>query len=116
MSEDDAWSPANPDGDLVPILEASLAAAKQQHPSGKDDTFTEPEAYASAPVDGALTNADRCDEDCPQAALYRLQLRSMVIEFCAHHHAKHFPVMERQGWRIIGTNDSLAASLSQEGM
>ena len=101
--------PNNPNGDLVPILEASVEAAKERHPSGKDDTFTAAQPALGLP--DVITHADRCDNDCSAAALYRLQLREMTLEFCHHHYGKHFPEMRTSGWTVTGKNGSLHTEL-----
>lgn len=100
--------PADPDGDMTPILEASVEAAKERHPSGKDIGTGAHEAIEGAVVGEVLVAADRCDNDCPAAALYRLALREMRLDFCGHHQRKHFPEMEKWGWTIIGRNPELA--------
>lgn len=98
--------PTEPYGDMVPILEASVEAAKERHPSA--DTFTPAPALGLPDV---LTAVDRCDNDCSAAALYRLQLREMTLEFCHHHYGKHFPEMRTWGWTVTGKNASLHAEL-----
>jgi hypothetical protein len=98
-SDPDAY-PNDPNGSLVPILEASVEAAKQRHPSASGDT-----------PGVVLTGADRCDEGCGAGALYRLRLRAMELDFCHHHKAKYFPEMEAWGWVVIGMNPSLHAEL-----
>jgi hypothetical protein len=105
--DSNAW-PNNPTGDMVPILEASVEAAKERHPSGKGEAMP---SYRSDGFADVLTAVDRCDEGCSAAALYRLQLREMTLEFCHHHHAKHFPGMEPWGWKVTGMNASLHAEL-----
>lgn len=103
----DAW-PNDPNGSLVPILEASVEAAKERHPSNSGDT-----------PGVVLTGADRCD-GCSQQALYRVVKQSVglpllsethTIDFCRHHHGKHFPEMEKTGWTVVGTNPTLHAEL-----
>lgn len=104
--------PQDPDGDMTPILEASMEAyeaARERHPSGAE--------VPPVPVDvvdtvrEALTSADRCDNDCSAGALYRVKLREMVLDFCHHHHHKHFPTMEPWGWKVVGENEGLLEEL-----
>jgi hypothetical protein len=100
-----AW-PNDPTGDMVPILEASVEAAKQRHPSG----------LAKPPAD-MLTSEERCD-GCPAAAAYRYKRkeRSSVLQFCLHHHNKNFSPMVAQGWAVIGGNPVILAALGQEAL
>jgi hypothetical protein len=111
-SNSGVW-PEDPYGDMAPILEASVEAAKERHPSGKEIGTGAHEAIEEE-IHGApdvLSQADRCDNDCTAEALYRLQLRDMTLEFCHHHHAKHFPAMSPWGWKVVGRNASLHAEL-----
>lgn len=91
--------PSNPTGDMVPILEASVAveAAKVRHPSSV-----------------TLTAADRCDA-CGAQAAYRVvrpdpaRLMAGVpdnptLDFCNHHWRKLFPAMLDEGWVVVGGN------------
>lgn len=105
MNSADAWHPSNnPEGDMVPVLEASVEAAKQRHPSGKDVvTVTPPPAEAT--VLATLNAADRCDTGCGAAALYRVSAGLHVLDYCHHHHNKLFPNMP--GWSVVGKNQSL---------
>lgn len=102
-----AW-PNDPNGSLIPVLEASVEAAKQRHPS------------ASGPIPGMiLTTADRCDR-CGAAAVYRVSKKQRAdivigadtfLDFCMHHWRKSFPAMADNGWKVIGANPELAASM-----
>lgn len=88
--------PTDPDGDMVPILRASVEEAKMRHPSGSEKS------------QGVLLVAtDRCDA-CPAAAAYRVMHRSppdwRVLDFCVHHWKKNFPRMVDQGWVVVGGN------------
>ncbi len=91
-----ATYPADPTGDMAPILQASVEAAKMRHPSGKETTMTSP----------TLTAADRCDvKECPAAAAYRVRkLLAGDLDFCAHHWRKNFPGMVDKGWVTVGGN------------
>lgn len=119
MNSADAWHPANawpndPNGSLVPVLEASIDAAKQRHPSASGDG-----------PGVVLTAADRCDAGCGGGALYRVEKDNWIhpegyaqpyinvsaFEFCHHHHHKFFPKLEEQGYRIAGQNPTLVAEL-----
>ncbi|MFF5973638.1 hypothetical protein ACFY7C_19135 [Streptomyces sp. NPDC012769] len=94
--------PADPRGDMTPILQASIEAAKGRHPSGKEK-----------PVSVVLTAADRCD-GCGAAAGYRVAKRipgcevevvsNSLLDFCVHHWRKNFPKMVDRGWIVIGVN------------
>lgn len=88
--------PADPRGDMVPILEASVEAAKQRHPSG------------SSSAQGVTLNAtDRCD-GCGAGAVYRVSRNGgALFDFCGHHWRKHFPKMVDEGWVIAGVNPDL---------
>ena len=99
--------PTDPYGDMVPILEASIEAAKSRHPSGKAIPMEATEELTEPSPLIVLTPADRCDNECPAGAAYRLALREMRLEFCGHHHRKHFPEMEKWGWVVIGTNPDI---------
>lgn len=92
------------------MKEADVEAAKERHPSGKEGAPPAPVDVVDA-VREPLTAADRCDNDCSAGALYRLKLRDMVLDFCHHHHHKHFPTMEPWGWKIVGENAGLYAEL-----
>lgn len=116
--------PNDPNGDMTPILRASIEEAKTRHPSGKVKGFTvvaqhEPtldETFSSHPSGNQLTAADRCDS-CIAAAVYRVAMadRTLALDYCLHHWRKHFPVMSAQGWGIIGANAELAAAIGGEG-
>src|SRR5688572_9210476 len=101
--------PADPQGDMAPILEASVEAAKKRHPSGN----------ASSPG-VILTAVDRCD-GCGAGAVYRVTNRKVIdhlgvlgktytLDFCGHHWRKNFPGMVDQGWVVIGGNPDLLTS------
>jgi hypothetical protein len=131
--------PEDPYGDMVPILKASIEAAKARHPSGKTkepdmvsewvagQTVGESEPVTDeAPVyANILTAADRCDH-CGAAAVYRVMRADLAInddlkrsgnptlDFCLHHQRKHFPGMLANGWTIVGTNAELAAAMGGE--
>jgi hypothetical protein len=95
--------PADPFGDMTPILQASVEAAMQRHPSTSGD------------IPGvALTAADRCDE-CSAAAAYRVRHRTKQweLDFCMHHWRKHFPGMLRFGWAVVGGNPDLLSELGE---
>jgi len=91
--------PADPHGDMVPILSASIEAAKLRHPSGK--------GVPVEPVVAGLTKADRCD-GCGAQAHYRVGKGTEVgdLDFCAHHFREHYPRMVDQGWFIIFASPS----------
>lgn len=101
MSAEREWSKQNPDGDLTPVLERSIAAAKRRHPSGR---------VAATPM--ALTAADRCDA-CPAAAQYRVtrvpesleQIEAgtptAVLDFCGHHFATNALSLSETGWLAV---------------
>lgn len=97
-SKDWTW-PAKPDGDMAPILEASIEAeqAKERHPSGED---------VSAITGIVLTAADRCDTGCGAAAVYRVSAGLNPLDYCGHHWRKFKPSMT--GWKVIGVNAELA--------
>jgi len=82
------WSADNPDGDMAPILERSIAAAVARHPSGK------------ATVMETLTLADRCD-GCSAAAMYRLRKRDQVLDMCGHHWKDNAYSLYQSGWIIV---------------
>ncbi|MFE6846585.1 hypothetical protein [Streptomyces sp. NPDC057686] len=81
----DAWSPGNPDGDMVPLLQASIEDAKRRHPSGK--------------IRIILTQADRCDK-CGAPAAYRLQKPPHLLDMCGHHWRENATAMFQQGWIV----------------
>lgn len=96
--------PADPDGDLTPILEASITAleakmdAMARHPS------------AGGPSPGAhLTSVDRCDS-CNAAAAYRVNKNALTLDLCVHHFRKNFPLMAETGWVVIGGNPDIVAA------
>lgn len=104
MNSADAWHDSNvwphkPDGDMAPILQASVqveqerrAAAIARHPSGKGLTMP------------TLTVHDRCD-GCGAQALYRVAdtsgPESKTLDFCGHHHRKHSPALLKKGWTVL---------------
>jgi hypothetical protein len=99
----DAW-PNDPNGSLIPILEASVEEAKKRHPSASGDGPGE-----------VLTAADRCDAGCGAGALFRMR-RALngvvrVLDFCHHHKRKLGPNLEAGGWTISGQNPTLMAEL-----
>jgi hypothetical protein len=103
-----AW-PADPRGDMEPILRASVEAAKMRHPSG------------DGPTGATLTTADRCDS-CGASAGYRVAKRvpgcqeavvaNSLLDFCVHHWRKHFPAMVDRGWVVIGGNPDVIGAHS----
>lgn len=95
--------PDDPNGSMIPILEASMEEAKKRHPSSRP----------GGP--GVLLNAaDRCDR-CSAAAAYIVHREDIGdLMFCLHHWRKHFPSMSPQGWVVVGGNPSLFAELQQE--
>lgn len=92
------WSEKNPNGDMVPVLERSIAACRSRHPAGK-----------ALPT---LTRADRCDA-CPAAAQYRVtrvpesleQIEAgtptAVLDFCGHHFATNALSLSETGWLAV---------------
>lgn len=114
-----SW-PADPNGSLVPILEASVEAAKARHPSGKEIGTTMHESIEQTlPDSGVLTAADRCDAACGAAAVYQVTSPDIGpasgLLYCLHHWRKHFPKMSEKGWKVTGANPELAAALGGEG-
>lgn len=106
MNSSDAWHESNvwpndPNGSLVPVLEASVEAAKQRHPSGK---------APGEPATDTLTAADRCD-GCGAGALYRLARGMKRLLFCHHHYGKHLPKLAEDGWGVDGVNTDLMEAL-----
>jgi hypothetical protein len=99
-----AW-PNDPNGSLVPILEASLEASVARHPSASGDT----------PGD-VLTAADRCDR-CNAAAGYRVRsgVTTTVLDFCVHHWRRYFPAMAENGWVVVGANPDISAMVQESG-
>jgi len=102
----DIW-PADPDGDMTPILELSVdlvntmkEAAMARHPSGG--------GFTPAPI---LKASDRCDR-CGAAAMYRVWREDIGdLDYCQHHWTKYMPAMADQGWRVVGTNPDLINEL-----
>lgn len=94
--------PADPRGDMAPILQASVEAAMARHPSG---------GGASGIL---LTAADRCDS-CGAGAAYRVCHKGgyeQVLDFCVHHWRKNFPSMVDKGWVVVGCNPDVLGSSS----
>lgn len=91
--------PADPQGDMTPILNASIEAAKLRHPSGKE--------VPVEPVVAGLTKADRCD-GCGAQAHYRVGKGEDAIDLnlCTHHFRKHYPKMVDEDWFIIFASPS----------
>jgi hypothetical protein len=108
--------PADPDGDMVPILERSVEAAKQRHPSAQSAPPLGPVVIGQAVM---LDKLDRCDH-CGSEAVYRvaksLDTDPMSLDFCLHHWRKNFPPMVSQGWATVGGNPSLLAEMGQEAL
>jgi hypothetical protein len=97
--------------ELVQIMkEADMEAAMDRHPSGKEMAPPAPVDVVDTVREG-LTARDRCDDACSAAALYRIRLDAMTLEFCHHHHNKHFPRLEPSGWQIVGENTGLYEEL-----
>lgn len=102
MSE---W-PTDPNGDMVPVLEQSIEAAKQRHPSGVEIIGV---------TNIVLTAADRCDAECPAAALHRVEYKPAgldhhtpaQLDFCGHHFRQSWPSLEATSWVVIGVNPDL---------
>lgn len=98
--------PQDPDGDMVPVLEQSIEAAKARHPSGAE----------LPPAPSIVLNAlDRCDS-CGGPAVYRVgfrmdtpELQQPTLDFCGHHWRKSFPAMVDVGWQVTGTNPELVS-------
>ncbi|MGW0682940.1 DUF7455 domain-containing protein [Streptomyces sp. NPDC002754] len=114
MNSADAWHesndvwPHNPDGDMSPILQASVqvekerrAAAIARHPSGKGIPMP------------TLTAHDRCD-GCGAAALYRVadvsSQASKTLDFCGHHYRKHSPNLLKKGWTTLVQPEGVVSS------
>lgn len=98
-----SW-PSDPDGDMTPVLEQSIEAAKQRHPSGVEIVGV---------TNLVLNLLDRCDS-CGAAAVYRVgaqmatpELHQPTLDFCGHHWRKNFPKMALTGWLVTGTNPAL---------
>lgn len=112
MNSADAWHESNapawpddPNGSMLPILEASIEAAKARHPSAQSPPVAPPDAIV-------LTAADRCDAACSAAALYRTAKGNRYLDFCRHHLFRYFPKMSNeQGWKVVGSNPELFAEL-----
>lgn len=94
-------------------MSQELEAAKQRHPSGK--VVTDIPVPPDGVVFAVLNAADRCDQGCSAAALYRVAKAASELDFCHHHHAKFFPGMEATGWSVVGTNPSLMEELYGSG-
>lgn len=100
-SNSGVW-PADPDGSMLPVLEASIEAetAKQRHPSASGDT-----------PGIVLTHSDRCDQGCGAGALYRLRhdVGGYELDLCHHHKNANAPKM--LAWTVVGQNPILMAEL-----
>ncbi|WP_406530719.1 hypothetical protein [Streptomyces sp. I8-5] len=82
--------PQDPDGDMTPILEQSIEAAKERHPSG-----------TAIPVGLYLTAHDRCD-NCSAAAQFRVhRIGGLELDFCGHHWQKHHVALYSGGWFVV---------------
>lgn len=85
-------------GDMEPILAASVEAAKARHPSGA----TIGRQVQDVPgVTFTLTAADRCDAECPAAALYRVAKGTALLDFCGHHWGRNSKSMTLAGWAVV---------------
>ena len=113
MSTQPTW-PEDPDGDMTPILDASIEAAKGRHPSGKDigtgaHEAIEREAAEEAPL-LVLTGADRCD-GCGVGAAYKVaRARNGVdreLSFCGHDYRQNSLALTRDGWSVVAINPEL---------
>jgi hypothetical protein len=108
MNSADSWRedqkpwPQDPDGDMTPILAASIdmldelrRASMERHPAGKG--FDMP----STPT---LTAHDRCD-GCGAQAYYKVahekndDLQSLL--FCGHHFRKSIKNLTADGWIVV---------------
>lgn len=111
--------PEDPYGDMVPLLQASIEAAKLRHPSGKGKPVNAAPPVEPTPTLQVMTNvltaADRCDA-CPAAAVYRMAKvgSTSALDYCLHHWRKYVPQMG-VGWGVIGANPELAAAIGGEG-
>lgn len=92
-----SW-PSDPDGDMTPVLEQSIEAAKARHPSGVE---------IAAVTQVVLNAQDRCDS-CGGAAVFRVGRDEAELDFCGHHWRKHSPSMSIRGWTVVGVNPDLA--------
>lgn len=89
--------------------EAEMEAAKQRHPAGKMLNATPP--ASNAVVMNVLNAADRCDQGCGAAALYRYRRGSGELDLCHHHSGRFAPKLDEEGWVVVGNNDSLLKEL-----
>ncbi|MGW2207161.1 DUF7455 domain-containing protein [Streptomyces sp. NPDC001774] len=90
-----SWSSSNPDGDLTPVLQASIDAAKLRHPSGKANAIM-------------LSVQDRCDR-CGAGAAYRICKapgggRRLTLDLCGHDWRRNAADMYAEGWVVIAGN------------
>lgn len=93
--------PQDPEGDLAPMLEASIALLEAE------------KAVETMPT-ALLTAADRCDH-CGAGAAYLVWKEAVGdLLFCVHHWRKHFPSMADQGWAVSGSNPDLLAAMGAE--
>jgi hypothetical protein len=74
-----SW-PEDPDGDLTPILEASIALMEKAMTT--------------------LTAHDRCDR-CSARAYHRLQKGELTLDLCSHHWRKHGKAMVEKDWELL---------------
>lgn len=110
---DDMTYPTDPNGDMAPILTASVEAAMARHPSGRIGTDMHEAIEVAAQGGPVILNAlDQCDQ-CGAAAVYRVsQTADIMLDFCLHHWRKNFPAMADKGWVVIGGNPGLLAEMS----
>lgn len=59
------------------------------------------EEQREGPTFPLLTPRDRCDVDCPQQALVRMQIGGKALDFCRHHYNKHEMALIEQGAEIV---------------
>ncbi|MFG3137660.1 hypothetical protein ACGFZA_15790 [Streptomyces sp. NPDC048211] len=75
---------------MTPILEQSIEAVKERHPSGK-----------AVPMAPNLTAHDRCDA-CSAAAQFRVhRVGGLELDFCGHHWQKHHAPLYAEGWFVV---------------
>lgn len=89
--------PEDPEGDMTPILDASIEAAMARHPSGKALAVSTTETET-------LTALDRCDA-CPAAAAYRLRnATGSALDFCGHHFRDSAAKLWEAGFTVVAGN------------